>query len=152
MFDGIPTFNELRTRFASGMAHVCTILALTTLLAISSCNSHIDALPVTPMGEQTALENLAAAYRTQAENLPVSPVSMHPQARKTFIISVFTKAGYSYHKTLYALANLTPAQINQHHRDLAQLLKLPHHAVATDIKPALYSTEELNALDKIERW
>ena len=131
---------------------VAFLLSVTVALSSVACSDKTGELPAAPAGDKSTLEKLADAYRIQAERLPTSPVNMHPDARMKFIQSVFSQAGYNYHKTLLDLADTEPTQLSQNHRDLGELLRLPHYALAADIKKQLYTADQLKAIEKIEAW
>lgn len=124
-----------------------TLLFMLTTSACSDNNTGISA----PPGDKQALEKLAAAYRNQAGNLPVSPAGMNPGARRKFIERVFVEAGYDYSATLLRLSTIQKISINQYHIDLKQLLFMPHHNIRQQDLPGIYSDPEIAAIDSITK-
>ena len=146
-FDGYSKLlsSALRYPIAFSLTICCALILL-------GCDRNDKTLPSVPLGEKVALEKLADAYREESSKLPVSPIGMTAQGRKSFIINVLNKAGFSYKHTLQALAEFDPKQANQLHRDLAQLLNLPHHALEAKVKDEIYSAEERAYIDKIAHF
>ena len=124
------------------------LLAVVLLLVLSACDN--APLKSTPIGDHAALERLAEAYRSVAQEYPVQPASMRPAGKKKFIEGVFTAAGYSFSATLKAFASQGVDATNQDHSDLVELLMLPHKGLADLDMEALYSTEELAAIHSIQ--
>lgn len=122
------------------------------LLLMLSCSAKDDQLPAVTLGDVKVLEQLADAYRKQSELLPSSPLALTPQARKKFLIRVFNSAGYSYQRSLIALGNSDVNAISKHHRDLAQLIRLPHYGMEDSIKKEIYNEQEIDAINKMEKW
>lgn len=116
-------------------------------LIVSGCDNgnHKPA----PIGDHAVLEQLAEAYRSVAEGYPVQPSSMRPAGKKEFVERVFSTAGYHHASTLKAMAVQGADVSNQDHRDLAELLMLPHKGLAERELAALYSSEELAAIGSI---
>ena len=104
-----------------------------------------------PLGEIQTLEKLASSYRNMAKQLSVAPSSLIPKGKRKFVEQVFSDIGYSYSATLLALAKVPIQEVNQHHRDMKELLFLPHAGLIQQDKLALYSTEEQQALAAIEQ-
>ena len=63
---------------------------------------------------------------------------------------MFKKAGYSFSATLKLFARQGADVTNQYHRDLAELLFLPHQGQVEKELAALYSTEELAAIKALQ--
>ena len=124
------------------------LLLMVSLLVLSACDNGTP--KPAPIGDHAALEQLADAYRTVAQQYSVQPASMRPAGKKKFIEGVFTAAGYSFSATLKAFANQDLDATNQDHRDLAELLMLPHKGLADSDMMTLYSTEELAAIRSIQ--
>lgn len=124
-----------------------TILALVLLVA---CTQEQHFGPA-PLGDKATLEKLADAYRKTALNLPVSPPGLTPSARRKFLEQTFHAAGYDYSATLIALSRVTKPDVNQYHRDLKQLLYLPHYDNRVQDLSDIYSKEEIAAIKAIDR-
>lgn len=118
-------------------------------LLLASCQ---PAPPSTsaPLGDYAALENLAEAFRQVSLEYPVQPVSMSPEGRKKFVQRVFSAAGYDYSATLSSVAHQGQDVTNQDHRDLVELLLLPHKGLDEIAWDELYSKTELAAVHAIK--
>ena len=101
-----------------------------------------------PLNNLQALEKLASAYEAVSEQIPVSPASLAPKARKKFVIQVFENAGYNYHETLKEISKIKTEEITKLHRDLLELLFMPHHGLSADDMKLIYSEEELVVINK----
>lgn len=123
-------------------------ISMTVLLALLTACAK-PAGQAAPVGDHAVLEQLAAAYRTTAEALPVAPRGMQAPARRQFVEQVFTRAGYDYSATLAALAEVVDAT-NPDHRDLAELLMLPRAGLADEQMDKLFSERERQALHSLE--
>ena len=124
------------------------LILLLLLLFVSGCDNN-SPKPAT-VGDHAVLEQLAEAYRIVAQQYPVQPASMRPAGKKKFVEAVFKNAGYSFSATLGAFARQGANRTNQEHRDLAELLFLPHQGLADSDMVTLYSTEELIAIRSIQ--
>ena len=122
------------------------------LLLLAACSSAEQTLPAAPVGDIKSLRSLADAYQQQSDQLEASPLKLRPEARKKFVIRVFNKAGFSYRKTLIALGDTDVSSTSKNHRDLAQLLRIPHYGLPETEKKALYDEQELAAIAKMEKW
>lgn len=124
------------------------------LLSLAACGDY-GAKVAAPLGDKAVLEKLADAYRTveESQQLDGSPLSLPPDKRKKFIELVFAEGGYSYSATLHSLGQSVAqgklAVIDQNIKDLAELLLIPHRAVATDLED-IYSAQELQDIRTIE--
>lgn len=116
---------------------------------MTGCNSDSPRKPA-PIGDHAVLEQLATSYRSVSDEYPTQPASMRPKGRKEFVKRVFEVAGYNYGATLSAFAKRGADVINQDHRDLAELMFLPHRGVSKVDMEKLYSTDELQAIRAIE--
>ena len=126
------------------------ILLLLGIYWLSACNSsQPQQLPAAPLNNKDALEKLANAYESVSETIPVSPISIRPAARKKFVEQVFAKAGYNYSATLHALSEVSADSITQYHKDIKQLLFLPHYRVNFEETKNIYSEEEIKSIKKI---
>ncbi|MDX1811829.1 MAG: hypothetical protein R3240_07780 [Gammaproteobacteria bacterium] len=105
------------------------LFIIAILVNVTACGSSQPNQLAAPLDDKDALEKLAAAYETAAESIPVSPTQLRPQARKQFVEKVFSDAGYSYTATLQALSKVDPNKITQYHKDIKQLLYLPHYGI-----------------------
>jgi len=123
------------------------ILALTLLVA---CTQEKHFGPA-PLGNKAALEKLADAYRKMSRNLPVSPPGLTPAGRRKFLEQTFYEAGYDYSATLIALSKVTRADVNQYHKDLKQLLFLPHYDNRLKQLSEIYSKDEIAAINAIDK-
>lgn len=124
------------------------LLLILALLVLSACDN--SPLKPAPIGDHSVLEQLADAYRSVAQQYPAQPASMRPAGKKKFIEGVFTTAGYSFSATLKAFAKQSVDVTNQDHRDLAELLVLPHKGMTDADMATLYSSEELVAIRSIQ--
>lgn len=121
-------------------------LLLCAVLCCSACSPGGTGKTV-PAGDRPALEQLAEAYRSVAEDLPTNPLDQLPDNRRRFVEAVFQEAGYDYAATLNQLGQqggLDPAQTL--HRDLAQLILLPTSGLADQDIEKIYSAQELKAV------
>ena len=125
-----------------------TALTLLLLLTMTFCSENTPQVSAPP-GDKVALEKLADAYRKYSDGLPSSPANLRPEARKKFIKRVFSTAGYSYQATLSALSTVQKPEFSQHHKDLQELLFLPHHNNRLQDLPDLYSGQEIVAIEAI---
>lgn len=124
---------------------LCLIFLLSWPLV--SCQSHSQ--PPAPLGERQALEKLAKAYDDLSERLPVSPTGLTPEGKLAFVRKVFDRAGYDFTGTLYAFAQLRRDTLNNHHRDMMELLLLPSQGVKESDLAKLYSKAEFASIEKI---
>ena len=125
-------------------------LLLLGILFLPGCDtSNTDQYPAAVLDDKETLEKLASAYKTVSETIPVSPMNLRPSARKKFVEQVFTEAGYNYSATLYALSQVQGHAITQYHKDLKQLLFLPHYRVKLEETKDIYTAEEIKAIELI---
>ena len=126
------------------------VLLFLGIFCLSACDtSQPDQYPAAALDNKEALEKLASAYETVSGTIPVSPINLRPSARKKFVEQVFTEAGYNYSATLYALSQVQAHSITQYHKDLKQLLYLPHHRVKFEETKDIYTAEEIKAIELI---
>jgi len=104
-----------------------------------------------PLNSQDVLQKLANAYKKQAEPLPMNPLTLTPTQRKKFVKIVFSEAGYDYTSTLIHLAEIDPSSVNQLHKDMRDLLFLPHYGVNFQEVKSIYTEQERTAIDKIKK-
>jgi len=123
---------------------------LAVLLFLHGCNNSAQHHAAAPLGEITALQALEKAYNAALNGLPTGPAKLKPSVRRKFVEQVFQDAGYNYSATLLALADIPLDAINQHHKDMKELLFLPHHALAFEDVKAIYTKEEQNAISTIK--
>ena len=102
-----------------------------------------------PLNDKATLEKLAAAYEKVSQSFPVSPVNLIPKARRDFVEQVFTECGYGYSATLLELAKIEPAAITQYHKDIRDLLFMPHYATDFEESRRIYSEAEMKAIEQI---
>ena len=125
-------------------------IILMLFFAFSGCGDKTQ-MPAAPLGKKQTLENLADAYRKTASQLSMSPTHLTPVKRRQFLEQVFSQAGYSYSDTLTALSSIEKSSINQHHKDLKQLLYLPHYDKKYQAISDIYSEEEIRTIKKIDQ-
>lgn len=125
---------------------------LTGLLVFCFCltacqNSNQNAVP---LGDRSALERLAEAYKELSKDLRLAPSSLRPDKKKDFIEKVFNRSGYNYLLTLKAVAKGFNKQ-EKLHRDLVELLFYAHERGWRPNKMGdIYSQEEMQLIKKIE--
>ena len=117
-------------------------------VALYACQASTQ--PPAPLGERAALEKLANTYESLSQQLPASPAGLTPQGKLKFVQDVFKKAGYSYTGTLRALALTAPENLNANHKDMMELLFMPHHGLSRQDWKTLYSNEEIASIEKID--
>lgn len=105
--------------------------------------------PPAPLGERQALEKLADIYNELSQHLPVSPSGLTPKGKLKFVRDVFKKAGYDYDGTLQTLAQTAPQAVTAHHRDMMELLFMPHQGMEKKDLETLYNNEEIANIEKI---
>jgi hypothetical protein len=121
---------------------------MTLCLVLSACQPATPLSPA-PLGQRQALEKLADAYNDLSRRLPTSPSGLTPQGKLKFIQDVFKKAGYDYGGTLKSLAQIPRESVNTYHKDMMELLFLPHQGVSRPDLKTLYSDEEIKNIEKI---
>lgn len=126
--------------------------ALAALLAagISACEGQRP-MTAAPLGDQTALQKLAAAYRAveEQEQLGMPPANLPPEKRKKFVDMVFAQAGYNYAATLDKLATDNVNLAEKNTRDMAELLLMPHRGSSIALEE-IYSAEESKDIRALE--
>ena len=123
---------------------ICLLIGIT----IYGCQP--DQRIAAPLGERAALEQLAGAYESLADQLPLAPTELAPQGKRKFVEDVFKKAGYDFGFTLSALAQVSQENLTPHHKDMMELLFLPHRGLSKEDREKIYSQQELAAITKIE--
>jgi len=121
-------------------------LALVLLLLLHACNNANQYQAAAPLGEISVLKALEKSYNTAANALPAAPTKLKPSVRRKFVEQVFQQAGYNYSATLMALAKTPSETINQHHKDMKELLFLPHHTLKFEDVKDVYTKEEQTAI------
>jgi len=124
------------------------ILAL--VFSLMGCQSK-PTTAYAPLNSQDVLQKLANAYKKQAEPLALNPLALTPSQRKKFVKSVFVEAGYDYTGTLLQLALVNPDSISPLHKDMRDLLFLPHYGVKLEEVKSIYTQQELAAIGKINQ-
>jgi len=81
----------------------------------------------------------------------MNPLTLTPTQRKKFVKIVFSEAGYDYTSTLIHLAEIDPSSVNQLHKDMRDLLFLPHYGVNFQEVKSIYTEQERTAIDKIKK-
>lgn len=93
------------------------------------------------------LEQLANAFENVGQSLPMNPMALTPEGKRSFVIDVFEHAGYSYQATLIAAAK---AEIlGENEKDLIELLLFPLIGVADDETATIFSPDEVDAIRKL---
>lgn len=125
------------------------VLLLVSLSTAPGCESP-QQLPAAPLNDRAVLEKLATAYKNMSGSLATNPARLRPQARLKFVNQVFTQAGYDYSLTLEALAAVPRDTIGQYHKDMRELLYLPHYGLKLDEVKDIYTQRELQAIRQID--
>jgi hypothetical protein len=125
------------------------LIAILAILSVSACDTRKPG-DAAPLNDTNALEKLAAAYQEISDQLPVSPVKLPPKARLKFVGDVFEKAGYGYRETLTSLAEVHREEITKLHRDMLELLFMPHYRMQHEALSEIYSENEIQAINKIK--
>jgi len=113
-----------------------------------ACES--DHRPSAPLGERAALENLANAYETVSEQLPVSPSGLTPQGKLKFVQAVFEQAGYDFTATAQSLAQTSPENVSRYHLDMMELVLLPNQGLSDQAMEDLYNAPQLASIKAIK--
>ena len=124
-------------------------LCMLLIIPLVACEKQKAALPA-PLNNVSSLEELAAAYEELSEQIPTSPVNLAPKARKKFVVQVFEKAGYGYSEPLQSLAKVNRSEVTKFHRDMQELLFLPHYGLQNQIKQEIYDEQQQQAIKLIE--
>lgn len=125
-------------------------LLVVILLSAAAACTNTGSYGAAPLGDKATLEKLADAYRNISDNLPVTPTNLSPADRRKFLGQVFNRAGYDYPSTLLALAKVQTPQVNQNHKDLKQLLYLPHFDKRLEALSEIYQPDEIAAITAID--
>lgn len=128
---------------------ICSMFGMLAIAMLGACTQGNNYGPA-PLGEKAALEKLANAYRKESAKLTVSPTGMTPAARRKFLEQTFHAAGYDYSATLIALSTVASPTVNQYHKDLKQLLYLPHFDHRLMQLSDIYSKKEIAAIHAID--
>lgn len=130
------------------------LLAGLLVMVLQACSQGPAELTAAPLGDRSVLEDLADAY-TEVSNgkLAASPMTLPGDKRKQFLEEVFAAAGFSYSLTLSGMASEQFDKNQKLHRDLADLVLMPHRnqrnpRVAMD---RIYTAQELQDIAVIER-
>jgi hypothetical protein len=146
----MPNNNKLKRKIFFGNKPLSMFLLFTfIILLVTGCDKNPRLIPA-PLGNKAALEKLSKTYRQQSDILTSTPTSLTPQGRKKFLVQVFKAAGYDYSKSLVMLGDTPKANITQYHRDLKQLLYLPHYDRRLTDLSTIYSKEEIAAISNID--
>lgn len=128
------------------------ILLILATVWLFSCNSSQPAqYQAAPLDSKPVLEKLASAYNSIAETIPVSAVNLRPAARKKFVVQVFNEAGFDYSATLQSLSKVQAGSVTQYHKDMQQLLFMPHYKTKFEEVKDIYTVEEVKAIDAINK-
>lgn len=147
--------NENYRKIMNSLSHFTTItliqiaLLAALILGTNGCDREKPQIAA-PLNDIATLEKLAAAYKEISQQFPVSPTNLAPAARRKFVEQVFATAGYGYSATLSSLSSVKKADITKLHRDMQELLFLPHYGLPKDSIDELYSEQELADIQKIE--
>jgi|GEM_PF-1029295 len=131
-----------------------TGLGLALVLMSVACSQPEAELVPAPLGDRAVLEKLADAYTAVSDQrLGVSPMSLPGDERHKFVVEVFSRAGYDYSGTLRMLAMGDFDRNNQLHKDMVELLLMPHRNQKMAKMPAakIYTGEELMDVATLER-
>ncbi len=118
-------------------------------IALTACQS--DTRPAAPLDDRAALEQLANAYDSLRDQLPVSPAGLTPEGKLKFVEQVFQQAGYDYGKTLQEAAQVAPQNLTDYHRDMMQLLLLPNQGLSEADGKTLYNESQYANIEKVNR-
>lgn len=77
----------------------------------------------------------------------MNPMALTPQGKRTFVVDVFKRAGYSYQATLIAAAETDV--LGQNEKDLVELLLFPLVGVASGEINSIFSPDEIDAVRKL---
>ena len=138
----------MNTREPGSFSRLQILPLLLLLLSLPGCDNGTS--KPAPIGDHAVLEQLAESYRSVAQQYPVQPVSMRPAGKKQFVEEVFKNAGYSFSATLMAFATKGADANSQDHRDLAELLFLPHQGLGETGLATMYTGDELAAIKAIQ--
>lgn len=125
---------------------------LALVIGLSACSQEPSEIGPAPLGDLSALEQLAESYtKVSDQMLATSPISLPGKERRRFLENLFQDAGYDFSQTLAALAEGLDNN-NKLHRELAELVMMSHTKTNYPSDPAeIYSPEELQHVAKIER-
>ena len=123
-------------------------LLLANLLFNAACDNSSN-FPAAPVNDEPALQKLADAYTQVREGLSVSPTGLNAQGKRKFVEKVFEKAGFSYHKTILAVAAIPEKKRSQHLKDLKQLILMPASRLNKKHFSEVFSPEEITAINKM---
>lgn len=126
---------------------LCALFFFT--LVISACSNNNETKPA-PLGNLTALENLAVSYTEVSGHFPMNVRSLPPQQKREFLEQVFKKSGYDYTATIITMGNSPLDNSNKNQKDLAELVLLPTVGISNEAVSDIYSDEEMQALNKIQ--
>lgn len=127
-----------------------SLLIIALIFALISACEQKQSGVAAPLNELSALEKLATAYEKLSEEIPVSPANLAPKARKKFVSQVFRNAGFGYFETLQSLSSVNSNEITKLHRDMQELLFLPHYGLQQRIMKEIYNEEERILIEKIK--
>ena len=103
--------------------------------------------PAAPVGNKAVLEQLARSFENVSQTLPMNPMALTPQGKRSFVIDVFQRAGYSYRATLIAAAETVV--VGQNEKDLIELLLFPLVGIGADEINSIFSPDEIDAVRKL---
>ena len=119
------------------------------ILVLGACTQDENSGKSAPLNDKKTLEALAQAYTTLSEQLTVSPATLAPAARKKFVGKVFESAGFNYSATLHSLATVESSEVTQLHKDIMELLFLPHYGTRLEETKSIYTEDEFASIEKI---
>ncbi len=145
-------WETVKDQEALAMTMRALFTGLTVIMVLTvGCGKSEDVGGPAPVGQRAALEKLAQEYERIAAELPISPRQLPPKQRKVFLEQVFAASGYSYSATLHSAAEGGWDKGNEHAKDLAQLLILPHSSLRPEQSlSGVYSEQEEADLLKLE--
>ena len=125
------------------------LIVLALILPIIVACEQKKAGTAAPLNDIATLEKLAQAYKEVAEQFPVNPVNLAPNVRRKFVEQVFSSAGFGYSETLTSLSLVKKENITKLHRDMQELLFMPHYRLQQDSMKDIYTEQELLTIQKI---
>ena len=148
---GVLVIHSCLQLFGTGTTNVSkcgSLLVFIILIALSSCAD--KTLPPAPVNHEPTLQKLAQAYNELSDELAVTPRNLNVKGKRKFVEKVFEKAGFSYTETLKVLAATTKENRKQYFYDLKQLALMPATGIKKENLVEIFSSDEINSLNKID--
>ncbi len=133
---------------------IAALVALLAVVLLTACSTENKELVIVPLGDKSALQRLADSWDDISEaKVNVSPSSLPGDKRRQFLDEVFAEAGFDYTETLHHMATKGIDIENKLHKDLAELILMPHrNQRGQPLAPAdIYSMDELKDVAALER-